>query len=70
MLNWGDIVTQRIFFERFTKILILQMIFISIIIIGITVIRYFFPDLYLSLKEIYTEYMKTEITLSLVLDGK
>lgn len=62
--------TQRIFFERFTKILILQMIFISIIIIGITVIRYFFPDLYLSLKEIYTEYMKTEITLSLVLDGK
>lgn len=58
----------RIFFERYSKILILQLAFAVLVIALATALRYFDNELFCELREIYDEYMNTEISLSLVLD--
>ncbi len=61
---------NRIFIRRYTKIIVLQMAFVIIVLVLATVLRYFDNELFSELKEIYDEYMNTEISLSLVLDGE
>lgn len=61
---------NRIFIRRYTKIIVLQMAFVIIVLVLATLLRYFDNELFNDLKEIYDEYMNTEISLSLVLDGE
>ena len=61
---------NRIFIRRYTKIIVLQMAFVIVVLVLATVLRYFDNELFNDLKEIYDEYMNTEISLSLVLDGE
>lgn len=46
------------------------MAFVIVVLVLATVLRYFDNELFNDLKEIYDEYMNTEISLSLVLDGE
>lgn len=45
------------------------MIFVTVSIIGVTVIKFFFGDIYAELKILFAEYFGKGIDLSLVLAG-
>ena len=61
---------SRIFLQRYSKILILKMAFVIVVLILATALRYFDNKLFSNVKAIYDEYINTEISLSLVLDGE
>ncbi len=61
---------NRIFLQRYSKVLILQISFVITILIFATALRYFDNGLFSEVMEIYDEYVRTEISLTLVLDGE
>lgn len=58
------------FFKRYTNILLLELIVLSLFIIGITVVRFASPDFFNQLKAIYEENALTNTDVSLVLGGE
>lgn len=56
------------FVQVFTKLLFFEMAFVVAIFLALTVLRYFNTILFNEAKEVYVEYMNTEITLGMVLD--
>lgn len=62
--------SSRVFFERYSKILILQMVFVVVVLLLATVLRQYDTELFSEVRGIYDEYLNTEISLSLVLDGE
>ncbi len=56
------------FFEVFIKFLIYELAFVVAAFLAFSIFRYFNTPLFNEAKEIYSEYVNTEITLGLVLD--
>ncbi len=58
------------FFEEFIRLLIFELGFVVVLFLAISVLRYFNPSLVGEIVGVFDEYVNTEISLSLVLDGK
>ncbi len=58
------------FFHSHLKFFALSLGFAVLAVLLITVLKFFFYDEFLSIKELYTEYFGTKISLSLVLSGE
>lgn len=58
------------FIKRVSGLIFIQLIFITVIILVITAVRFIFPDDYQNLKNIYSSYALYDTDISLVYDGE
>lgn len=56
------------FLDVFSKLLIFELAFVVAAFLSFSILRYFNTPLFNEAKEVYNEYVNTEITLGLVLD--
>ncbi len=58
------------FLTEYIKIIVLQGVFIAMLIIFSTVVRFANFEVYTELSELYNDYFMSDISLSLVLEGE
>ncbi len=58
------------FVGELVRLLIFEFCFTALLFVALSVLRYFNPTLVGEIIEVFDEYINTEISLSLVLDGK
>lgn len=62
--------TESVFYKNLFYLFLAGMIFATVVILTVSVLRFFFTPLYDEVLALYNEYFGTTISLSLVLDGK
>lgn len=62
--------TESVFYKNLFYLFLAEMIFITVVILTISVLRFFFSPLYDEVMQLYHEYFGTALSLALVLDGK